>query len=573
MRAKAEAGGIAIHAIAGTDVVMFAIDATEEARSNLLGFSIHRREKDVPGTETWLEASKVFREVVSSPEKGETYSTEIHPMQSFLWSDYIADEGRNYVYSVYPMYGPFGDRRLGAPVILDIKTEEEDDGVHAVYFNRGAVATQGYMKRFQSTLRPPEPDNPDHPQTAWLSRGLFEGLRRFLLDTRAGDELRVAAYEFHYRPLIELLVEAQARGVNVKVVYEAGKIVEGGQQVDTQATITNRKALAKPWANFLPGTLIERTNRSSIPHNKFILKLRDSEPFSVWTGSTNFSASGFIGQANTGHLVRDKTVATEFEKYWSKLATDPLPEDFKGWASENSPNPEADLKVGTTVVFSPRVGAKMLKWYGERAVERRKPWFFTAAFGMNAYTNVMHELLLTPDDHLRFVLMENDDDNVVRGIREKDPNIWFAIGSLLGRSKRTDKKGLDLENWLVEMHHKASGHVFYIHQKFIIIDPFGDDPLVFAGSANFSKTSLSSNDENMLLIRGDTRVSDIYLTEFDRLYRHFLYRGAANRNKAEEVDENRFLDSGSEWVSKHFKPGSYQSRRREMFASLKLVEE
>ena len=38
----------------------------------------------------------------------------------------------------------------------------------------------------------------------------------------------------------------------------------------------------------------------------------------------------------------------------------------------------------------------------------------------------------------------------------------------------------------------------------------------------------------MLLIRGDKRVADIYLTEFDRLYRQFLYRGAANRNEPAE---------------------------------------
>ncbi|WP_186307057.1 phospholipase D-like domain-containing protein [Mesorhizobium amorphae] len=185
---------------------------------------------------------------------------------------------------------------------------------------------------------------------------------------------------------------------------------------------------------------------------------------------------------------------------------------------------------------------------------------------MNPATNTMHEQLLLPQDQLRFVLMEKDEDNVVPGFRAVDPNIWFAIGSLLGRKKRTDKNALDLENWLVEKHYRARGNIFYVHQKFILIDPLGDDPLVFAGSANFSAPSLSSNDENMLLVRGDSRVADIYLTEFDRLYRHFLYRGAANRNTAAAVDSNRFLSTDDSWVGKHFQPGSYQSRRREMFA-------
>jgi phosphatidylserine/phosphatidylglycerophosphate/cardiolipin synthase-like enzyme len=566
MRVRASNHGISVHAIAGTDVVMFALDATKSAREGLLGFSIHRAEEGVPGDGIWLEGSKVFKALEPKPGKGETYPTNDHPMQSFLWGDYIADEGRRYTYSVYPMYGPFENRKLGEPVVLNVMTEEEDDGDHAVFFNRGAVATQGYMKRFGNTLRPPEPDNPDHPQTAWLSRGLFEALKRFVDDAGPGDALRVAAYEIHYRPVIELLRQAQERGVDLKIVYEAGTKKTKGVVVDTDATKSNKNALAKSWAKFKSGTLIARTKRSSIPHNKFIIKLQNAEPVSVWTGSTNFSASGFIGQANTGHLVRDKDVAVRFNDYWTVLAGDPLPDDFKVWAGKNSPNPGDELKPGTTVVFSPRVGAKMLKWYGQRAAERKKPWFFTAAFGMNPVTNAMHQMLLQPQEHLRFVLMESDDDNVVPGFRKADPNIWFAIGSLLGRKRRTDKNTLDLENWLVEQHHKSTGHVFYVHQKFFLIDPLGDDPLVFAGSANFSPASLSSNDENMLLIRGDRRVADIYLTEFDRLYRHFLYRGAANRNKPQKIDSHRFLATDSSWIEKHFAPGSYQSRRREMFA-------
>jgi phosphatidylserine/phosphatidylglycerophosphate/cardiolipin synthase-like enzyme len=566
MRIRASNGGISVHAISGTEVVMFALDATKAAREHLLGFAIHRAEDGVPGDGIWLQASKVFGALEPKPAKGKTYPTNEHPMQSFLWGDYIADEGRRYKYSIHPMYGPFEQRRLGEPVVLDVRTEEENDDDHAVYFNRGAVASQAYMSRFKNSLRPPEPDNPDHPQTAWLSRGLFEALRRFIEDARQGDALRVAAYEFHYRPVIELLREAQERGVDVKIIYEAGTEKKDGVVVDTEATKANVKALTNAWAKFKSGTLIKRTNRTSIPHNKFVLKLRSGEALSVWTGSTNFSASGFIGQANTGHVVRDTAVAGKFLDYWKVLSKDPLPEKSKAWADENSPNPDAELTPGTTVVFSPRVGAKMLKWYGQRAVERQKPWFFTAAFGMNPATNDMHELLLKPQDHLRFVLMESDDKNVVPGFRKADPNIWFAIGSLLGRKKRTDKNALDLENWLVEEHHKRTGHIFYVHQKFILIDPLSDDPLVFAGSANFSPASLSSNDENMLLIRGNKRVADIYLTEFDRLYRHFLYRGAANRNRPSKIDSNRFLQTDDSWIEKHFEPGSYQSKRREMFA-------
>ncbi|MBY3217742.1 hypothetical protein HFO21_25850 [Rhizobium laguerreae] len=148
----------------------------------------------------------------------------------------------------------------------------------------------------------------------------------------------------------------------------------------------------------------------------------------------------------------------------------------------------------------------------------------------------MHNLLLQPQEHLRFVLMESDEKYVVPGFRKIDPNIWFAISSLLGRKERTERKALDLENWLVEQHHKSGGHVFYVHQKFILIDPLGDDPLVFAGSTNFSPASLSSNNENMLLIRGDKRVAN---HRFDRVRSPLSPLPLPGRGEQEQTPKDR----------------------------------
>jgi hypothetical protein len=50
-----------------------------------------------------------------------------------------------------------------------------------------------------------------------------------------------------------------------------------------------------------------------------------------------------------------------------------------------------------------------------------------------------------------------------------------------------------------------------------------------------SASSLTGNDENMLLIRGDTRVADIYLTEFDRLFRHFYAASGAPRSASRSI--------------------------------------
>ncbi|HWN97254.1 MAG TPA: hypothetical protein VNT99_19640, partial [Methylomirabilota bacterium] len=76
------------------------------------------------------------------------------------------------------------------------------------------------------------------------------------------------------------------------------------------------------------------------------------------------------------------------------------------------------------------------------------------------------------------------------------------------------------------------------------------------------------NDENMLLIRGDTRVADIYMTEFDRIFRHFYFRNIANELEASGSGNGAksiFLDETGTWSDSYFKLGNLKNNRRLMF--------
>jgi phosphatidylserine/phosphatidylglycerophosphate/cardiolipin synthase-like enzyme len=127
-------------------------------------------------------------------------------------------------------------------------------------------------------------------------------------------------------------------------------------------------------------------------------------------------------------------------------------------------------------------------------------------------------------------------------------------------------------------------HVSYIHSKFLLQNPLGDDPIVVTGSANFSAPSTNDNDENMLLIRGDKRVADIYFTEFNRLFFHYYFRSvheeASGRKPTTTVgvstaaaDEKAslFLDETDGWLAK-YKPGSLRTKRVKMFAGMAGAE-
>lgn len=564
MRKKANKGGFDVRAITGSNVVMLAIDANKAARKGLLGFAL-KRESHTENESYWLKGLKVFRETEPNPGPGRKYSTLEHPIQSFLWSDYTAKPGHDYTFTLRPVYGTPKNLTYGDDVTLRVSTEAEDAGKHAVYFNRGAIASQAFADKFGNS-GPKDPDDPADETTAWLSRGLLEAALAFVDDTKADETLRVAAYEFSYPPILAALAAARKRGVDVVVVYEAGKETVKGKRVETAATKANARAIKA--ANLPKAMLRPRHNRNDIPHNKFIVRVsKTAGRTAVWTGSTNFTPSGFLGQSNVGHIVRDAGVAKEYLAYWEQLAGDAEWNDLRQWNEDNSPEPAGMTAADSMVtLFSPRKNDAMLKWYAERIANAKETVMFTAAFGVNA---TLAASFAKDVSFLRYIILEKPLDAKARKLLAKDKDLQIANGAALGkRTLRTKVPGWKLDKWFhAEGHYRYEGFVFYVHTKYLLVDPLSDDPLVISGSANFSKNSLVNNDENMLIIRGDTRVADIYLTEFDRLFRHFYFRNVANDLAASGDGDVKaiFLTPDDSWVDENFAPKRLKSKRRKLF--------
>ncbi len=128
-------------------------------------------------------------------------------------------------------------------------------------------------------------------------------------------------------------------------------------------------------------------------------------------------------------------------------------------------------------------------------------------------------------------------------------------------------------DWIDGWHKEKNGigkNVNWVHTKFMLIDPLGPHPHTLTGSANFSLASVNENDENMVLIRDNQRVADIYFTEFMRLFAHHRFRESVKRHidqfgsAAFNTWKPQFLlvDS-TQWVNQHFVAGSeYDIKRR-----------
>ncbi|POF34043.1 phospholipase D-like domain-containing protein [Roseibium marinum] len=575
MSIRAENGGISIHAIPGTRSVLFGLDATEEARIGLLGFALGKRAGD--GRIRWQRGFKFFAETVPDPQPGERRSTLEHPIQSFLWGDYSAGPDQTFTYVFRPLYGTPENLVPGPDVEVTVRTHGESGSRHAVFFNRGAIPSQAFADRFGNAgPNDDEKNDPDNDKVKWLSRGLLEAALSFISEANGPRfELRVAAYEFYYQPILNALRIAAGTGAKVQVCYDGGDRKRDGSISATSISTENAAAIGAAGLDGAANvTLYPRTRYSGISHNKFILLLEDGQPRAVWTGSTNFTPSGFLGQSNVGHLVRVPEVAGRYNTYWEEFARDPATRGFKTFNTAEFPTPpDAPPPEGTTTIFSPRRKG-MMEWYANRLAAAGSSVMFTAAFGV---ATELAEKFGEDRDFLRFLLMEKPDRNPdEQRLIERDRDTRIALGQHFNRDAiKLETGGFRLDQWFREEEHfRKKGHIFYVHTKYMLIDALGQDPQVLSGSANFSTGSVESNDENMLLIRGgEARVSaDIYLNEFMRMFNHFYFRTVAIRRARQQRGRSggdtrpvSNLDPTDGWTRTYFTPGTYHERRRTMF--------
>jgi phosphatidylserine/phosphatidylglycerophosphate/cardiolipin synthase-like enzyme len=536
MRAYNKTGSLSVQAIAGAYVVLLGIDMEQPASDGVLGFGIERIEHGHGNSRAWLQALKVFPDV---PVEEGMVSTEHHPIQGFFWGDFTTRYGHEYTYRIVAMRGDPGALRASETVEVRIATEKEDEGQHAVYFNRGVAGSQAYVRKF-GDRRPA--DVPNRAAFQWLSRGLFRAMLDFIHKANGPDwGLRVSSYELQQGAVLNAFREAADSEADVKIIFDARAKANGPADANW-AAIRQAK---------IENLVIPRTrSRSAISHNKFMVLLHNGEPVEVWTGSTNFTDGGIFGHSNCGHIVRKKDVAATYFKYWEELQKDPEMRDIRPGNDEIFPIPDGLPAIGTGAAFSPRSNLDLLRWYARLMDKAGTAVFFTAAFGVN---DLFEEVLEQPKPYLRYVLLESADRDIESLLNE------VAVANILPQN--------EFERWMEEHLSGLNTHVKYIHTKYMIIDPLGNDPLLITGSANFSDASTRKNDENMLVIRGDKRVADLYLSEFMRLFNHFQFRGLAHARAATGPESARsFLVPNDSWKARYYQPDTPKYLERLYFA-------
>ncbi len=504
MRKTARENGVLVKAYAGTTGVILAVNVDDNRRQGLLGFAFERRD-DQDGNEKWLSGRLNFPGKFYKP--GMLMPTKAAPIQKFRWSDYGVEPGSGYVYTIYPVYGTPEAPQLEPGPSVKVMTASTSDKEHCVLFNRAAAASQAFSKKFPETARAMSRArrmrSVFHPPTEalnWLSRGMLEQILDFI-ERAANDAwaLDIAIYEYELHEIVETVNMMHAKGAQIRLVYHAKP---GDKQTEE-----NEHNLAG-----LPDAIKRPRITNKICHHKFMVLSKlvrgERRPQAVLTGSTNFTENGVYRQANVVHVVEQEGMAQQYLNLFEEL-----------WRHHDEPaatrkyiNEKNKLTDSQPILagFSPRSGGDDLKFFAQTVQAAKRDVLFCTAFDL--------------DDDIEQALVGNPHDAILRyGLQNTRSKITGYHADQTAKFVATAMLSSGLEGWLKESKHGQRGNIL-IHTKIILVDFTSDAPVVISGSHNLSKSASVGNDENFLVMRGDTDVADCYGCELMRLYDHYRFR-------------------------------------------------
>ncbi len=278
--------------------------------------------------------------------------------------------------------------------------------------------------------------------------------------------LDIALYGLDRQSVVDALIDAFSREVTVRVVGDdaAAEEYSAAYQQLVNAGIT----------------LVTDSPSGDIQHNKFLVV--DEQV--VWTGSTNFTDTGFTLNANNSLVITDTVMASiyslEFEEMWGG----------------NFHNDKAD----NTLHLLDYNGTQVKSFFSPTDLVAFEVWNELA----QADESIHFAMFYWTDPILADRTIERLDDGVVV------KGIWDQLGAanVASQDERLCQAGawIGLEDLPGKVHH-----------KFAVIDVAGSDPTVILGSYNWTEAGAYQNDENTLIIH-DAALAQAYYQEWARLW-------------------------------------------------------
>lgn len=306
------------------------------------------------------------------------------------------------------------------------------------------------------------PDLPNRRATPPMLRDLINDV------SRARTSIDVAAFDLDLAQLVDALIAAKRRGVNVRAVIDS-------------------ENLSDPSVAMLTGRMQDRRipvvfdRRAPFMHNKFVV----IDGTIVWTGSWNLTENCTFRNNNNALRIESRQIAAAYRREFEQMHTG----RFGTAKRSDTLRIETQASNGRIdVYFSPQ--DKALPFILEQIDHARSSIVFMAFSFTSA--PIADALIDAIERGVR-----------VEGVIEKRNAV--GTGSVFAQLRMN---GVDI---------LEDGNCYIMHHKVMIID----DKVVITGSYNFTDNAENANDENLAIIR-DTTIARLFQHEYTHIRQQAL---------------------------------------------------
>jgi phosphatidylserine/phosphatidylglycerophosphate/cardiolipin synthase-like enzyme len=496
-----------------------------------------------------------------------TESSETSPIRRFSWTDHRIYSGDQVQYAVKPVVhrnneNPFVDENSASPWSNVVTLSPACGDSFSCYFNRGLIMSQ-FMSRYM--LRR-EIDPADSARVKrMISDSTERSIRRYLggemlkkilgmLDEalQSKQHIFLALFELSDEDLISRI---EKLGMRAHILLANGPYVSGKPDANSDS----RRRLKR--ANVDVKDRMLRPSQG-LGHNKFLV-VCDSQkrPMMVWTGSANWSPTALCTQINNSILIESPEVARVFLDQWHLLS------------EAGSGYPDSLVKSNSSAKQSKIGRVRVDSWFAR--TQELRDLAAVSKLIENAERGVLFLMFSPGKSPLLDVITKRASE---KGLYVHGVISTMARGStdrsqvtLIHQSDRrvvplkiVQPQGIrhNLSHWAAEVTRKeflqGIGWAI-VHSKVIVIDPFDLRAAVVTGSHNFSKSASTKNDENMVIITGNSQLASAYAVNVKSVYDHFRWRAFVARAEDERKDPTSFLRDDKEWQYEWFRSGEKQT--------------
>ena len=516
---------------------------------NCRGFAIHKTLRASAGAnaiESYVGGFVGF----SDDEKFDPSAPWKFPIQRFMWWDYLVQPGNVVQYSIVPVVGP--DKDHLQPFLPDASAQTPPMTVSgqasthiSAYFNKGIVSAQ-WVSRALKAISPNAKLSDLIAQTNNSLRNALSGLLRpqllqLLDDVRKNDgEIYAALYELNDPELIPALV-ALGQKCHLILANGAFKPPDNDENIKVRAQLRGKIDLHD-----------RKVGKGHFAHNKFLVACNSAgNPRRVLSGSTNWTVTGLCTQANNGVIVDDPNLGAFFIKEWNllKAAGNDYPASLM---QANSKGATFNVDGGTiTQWFAPTDKGEDLD-YARQLINGADQGILFLFFNPGVFE---------PEDKPeQWTLLQNILARHQQGAPNYKPTLYIhgvvnqEIAGLTteGTGKPSKHAALDpstpspvklyargntaptpltyesmvpkaikdaFHDWRAEVMNQG----VHVHSKVVVIDPFGEKPVVITGSHNLGYKASTKNDDNMMIVEGNAPLAAAYAANIIAIYQAYRW--------------------------------------------------